>query len=559
MAKRPSRRGIPAPQALGFLIKSHYLADEYPTALTTDRFAAFCVANYSNLPATEVLLKRITQGARYSAPRRMDARRPLFLPHPASQLALSRVIADHRREIVTAINRSALTLYNTEPDMKNERFFVGIDFKGKAEREAEILARYPFIMLTDIANFFHTVYTHSLPWATLGKQAVKDALEPGADKKEKKQVEDHWSHHLDRAIQRGNSRETFGIPVGPDTSRIIAEVLLSGIHLNPELVAILSGREGYRLVDDFFIGFDDEAAAGHCRDVLRRTLWQYNLHLNEEKTDIVRSSQFFEGGWKHEIESFAISVQSAAKQRESIQRLMEISLHYCNLRHDPIPASFFCQRLTTIDIISKNFRFVRDCMLRVARDFTGCLKSVVRFVTQFRDQLGDADSRQVLERWLTQLFAAHTRRGHDMEIAHALVICGILGIPITREAIGLQEREASPVVLAVLGLLAADGLLDEPWDNWRPDPVANVLNGPFWLPYYEAAVRGWSSESEVINTAAGDDFFGPLLKAGVTFLDTADFKSAVPAAAPKSAGGKPHVVRRAPVRSSRRRSTNEYE
>ena len=61
----------------------------------------------------------------------MDARRPLFLPHPASQLALSKVIADHRREIVAAINRSTLTLYNTEPDMKNERFFVGIDFKGK--------------------------------------------------------------------------------------------------------------------------------------------------------------------------------------------------------------------------------------------------------------------------------------------------------------------------------------------------------------------------------------------------------------------------------------------
>jgi hypothetical protein len=42
MAKRPSRRGMPAPQALGYLIKSHYLADELPTVLTTDGFAAFC-------------------------------------------------------------------------------------------------------------------------------------------------------------------------------------------------------------------------------------------------------------------------------------------------------------------------------------------------------------------------------------------------------------------------------------------------------------------------------------------------------------------------------------
>ena len=558
MAKRPSRRRIPAPQALGYLIKSHYLADEFPTVLTTDRFAAFCVTNYANLPATEVLLKRITQGAGYSAPRRIDARRPLFLPNPISQLALSRVIADHRQEIVAVINGSALTLYNTEPDVKNERFFVGIDFKAKAEREAEVLARYPFIMMTDIANFFHTVYTHSLPWAVLGKQVVKDALEPGAGKAEKKHVEDHWCHHLDRAIQRGNSRETFGIPVGPDTSRVVAEVLLSGIHLNPELAEILRAREGYRLVDDFFIGFEDEAAAGHCRDVLRRTLWQYNLHLNEDKTDIMRASQFFGGGWKHEIESFIISRQSAAEQREGIQRLMEIALHHCSLRNDPVPASFFCQRLTSIEIKSDNFRFVRDCMLRVARDFTGCLKSVVKFVTQFRDQLGDAESRQVLERWLAQIFAAHTRRGHDMEIANALVICGILGIPINREAIGLKGREASPVVLAVLGLIAADGLLDEPWDNWRPDPVTNILNGAYWLPYYEAAVRGWTTEFELIEAVAGDDFFGPLVSAGVTFLDTADFKSVAPPP-PRRAGRRPRVVRRAPVRSSRRSVMNEYE
>ena len=172
-------------------------------------------------------------------------------------------------------------------------------------------------------------------------------------------------------------------------------------------------------------------------------------------------------------------------------------------------------------------------MLRVARDFTGCLKSVVKFVTQFRDQLGDARNRGRCWSDGGADFAAHTRRGHDLEIANALVICGILGIPITRETIGLKGREASPVVLAVLGLLAADGLLDEPWDNWRPDPVANILNGAYWLPYYEAAVRGWTTEFELIEAVAGDDFFGPLLSAGVTFLDTADFKSAVPAPPPE--------------------------
>jgi hypothetical protein len=76
--------------------------------------------------------------------------------------------------------------------------------------------------MTDIANFFHTIYSHSLPWAVLGKQHVKDVLEPPINKADKVALDQHWSSQVDKAIQRGNSRETFGIPVGPDTSRMIS-------------------------------------------------------------------------------------------------------------------------------------------------------------------------------------------------------------------------------------------------------------------------------------------------------------------------------------------------
>jgi hypothetical protein len=77
-----------------------------------------------------------------------------------------------------------------------------------------------------------------------------------------------------------------------------------------------------------------------------------------------------------------------------------------------------------------NLPFVRDCMLRVARDSTGCLKSVVIFATQFRTHLIGSESEAVMTRWLKQSFAAHTHRGHDMEIANTLAICGVLGLRV---------------------------------------------------------------------------------------------------------------------------------
>jgi hypothetical protein len=382
------------------------------------------------------------------------------------------------------------------------------------------------VLVADIANFFHTIYSHSLPWAVIGKQSVKDTMDLDRQDPQRKSLNSHWVSRLDTAVQRGNSRETFGIPVGPDTSRIIAELLLSGLHSDITFADILKGREGYRLVDDFFIGFDDEASARRCLDVLRHALWEYNLHLNDGKTRIDRSSMFFYGGWKHEIDNFPVP-EDEVKQREAVQRLMEITLKHCHQRNESLPASFFCARLTTLPIAIANFGFVRDCLLRVARDFTNSLKSVVRFVTLYRPHFTDADALNLMRRWCHQMFVAHAPRGHDLEVSSLLVICGVLGIGVDRAFIAMDERRPSPVVLAALGLLGADGLLDEPWDTWRPTPedTGHLVNGRYWLPHYEAVRRRWTQDSSLIEAFTKDSFLGRLLAAGVTFLDDSDFKS----------------------------------
>jgi hypothetical protein len=340
---------------------------------------------------------------------------------------------------------------------------------------------------------------------------------------------------------------------------MIAEILLSGIHSNQSFETILQDRDGYRLVDDFFIGFDDEAEARRCRDILRRALWEYNLHFNETKTGIKRSSAFFDDSWKYEIDSFDIPKRNLQKQRDAVQRLMEIALEHCKARDDPAPASFFCQKLTRIEIIQGNFPFVRDCMLRVARDFAGCLKSVVIFTTQFRAHLSDGEPKAVMMRWLKQIFATHTRHGHDMEIANALAISGVLGLRVDRDFIAPGNGDVSPVVLAVLGLLSEDGLLAEPWDDWRPKDLASsadIVNSRFWLPYYEAVLRKWTKDPDLFIAFAGDDFFKSLVADSVSFLDTSDFASKIKTVSPHPP--RSGVLQRGPVRSVRRSVVDEY-
>jgi hypothetical protein len=564
MPKLRSRATISPAMSLGYLLKSHYLADEFPSVITTTKFSEYCVANYAALDSLADLLKRTTLYGTFSVPR-STTRRMIALPHPSSQLAMSLIIAENRSAIAKVIGSPKLSLYDTALSKPRERMFGGLNFKARTQREAEILARYPVILVTDIGNFFHTIYSHSLPWSVLGKQNVKDIRE-GKDKKAQATLHGHWANQLDLAIQRGNSRETFGIPVGPDTSRMVAEILLSGIHNDASVTSILNGNDGYRLVDDFFIGFSDETTARQCLDTVRRALWEYNLHLNEAKTRIASASTFFDGGWRHEIETFPIPRTSAIKQREAVQRLMEIALYHCSVRGDSLPASFFCGRLTSLTIVMSNFTFIRDCLLRIARDFTICLKSVAKFVTQYRSLVSEPNSLVVVRNWCQQIFNGHTNRGHDLEVAWTLAICGILGITVSQAFMGINERVVSPVVLAILGLLRADGLLAEPWDDWKtPFPGSGSINdGRYWLPHYEAVRRGWTKDATVIGTIQGDKMFADLLKADVTFLDESDFLSQIPFA-PEPPQTKPFDMKkpliavRERVRSGRQTSASEYE
>src|SRR5690606_30067946 len=76
----------------------------------------------------------------------------------------------------------------------------------------------PLTMLLDISKCFSSIYTHSVGWAIKGS----------AHSKATKQCQSFGSE-FDRLMQRMNHDETNGICVGPEASRIFAEVILSSV------------------------------------------------------------------------------------------------------------------------------------------------------------------------------------------------------------------------------------------------------------------------------------------------------------------------------------------
>ncbi|MCK9226001.1 MAG: RNA-directed DNA polymerase, partial [Candidatus Muirbacterium halophilum] len=143
--------------------------------------------------------------------------------------------------------------------------------------------RYKTQLQIDVSKCFHNLYTHSISWAIKNKFISKrDRCKKvvGFDK------------DFDDLMQKSNYCETNGILIGPEISRIFAEMIFQRIDKNIiknlEKKKILIGKDFdfRRYVDDYFVYFNDSKLKQTIIESINSELFEYKLHLNDAKTVI---------------------------------------------------------------------------------------------------------------------------------------------------------------------------------------------------------------------------------------------------------------------------------
>jgi hypothetical protein len=394
---------------------------------------------------------------------------------------------------------------------------MGLDFRAWQARSKILFADCPYVLKADISRFFYTIYTHSIPWAVIGKEQVKTWL---SNRSTRSKIDDHWSGRLDFALQGCQARETFGIPVGPDTSRIIAELILCGLEKRPRFSSVVASRPGLRLLDDFLIGFDSQRAAEGALTALRHCLWEYNLQINEEKTQAAASRLQFQDQWRLEIEGSRIASTNPNTQLRQIHHALEQALLLCDRTGTDAPASWVCQRLKRISNKSKNFPVVLHAMLRLGRDFPYCLSTVSAFLINNQAVLQAAE-RGRIKGWIISILREHLRSGHHFEISWALLVAAAFNIPLEATDLPLHEELRSPIVFCLLALLQERKLLGITLQQirWRSHFRTQGVTSENWLPLYEAVKRGWTRDKKIVQEVQSVPLLADMLKAGVTFLE----------------------------------------
>lgn len=235
---------------------------------------------------------------RYDNMRNINIPRPLAIPNPIAYRnqckALSDSWNDLKEHFKTKTEKESHKVSRIHiRKLEKQKHLFEMNYKNFSkddvdiENELSIGAR--FVVKADISNCFLSIYTHSIPWALVGKEGAK------SDRNENK-----YFNKLDKFTRNLKFGETHGILIGPHASNLISEIVL--VAVDYEL-----NKKGYkyiRHVDDYTCFIDSHEKSEQFLLDLASNLKNYELSLNHKKTEITVLPLASVEHWVNKIGSF---------------------------------------------------------------------------------------------------------------------------------------------------------------------------------------------------------------------------------------------------------------
>lgn len=301
---------------------------------------------------------------KYKLTRNTNAPRLMWIPHPLSYLFLSNVIRDSWDDIKETIfqgnnlydNISMIIpqdyddyrliklwwwywetetiSYSTSPSPT--RLVLNENREQFIELEKSIGAK--FVMHTDISGCFSNIYTHSIPWAVIWKDKAKNEVN---DRKNWKENSTNWYNVLDKANRIIKNNETNWLPIWPDTSHIISELILS--QVDRELVN--KWYNYIRYIDDYKCYCKTKEEADDFIKDISIELWKYQLELNTKKTFLHDLPNLFSSEWTSKLRNYTLPTEISKKDLYSVLDLLDIAVKYSKEKWDYTPFKYALQRI----------------------------------------------------------------------------------------------------------------------------------------------------------------------------------------------------------------------
>lgn len=281
------------------LLKEGLFSEKLPPIFTSEPFYEYCK---TCAKGTKQKWRKKAEWIPYTFIRNNGMPRLLGIPFPFTYERLCNCLSEYWPEIQKVFQE------NTKLDsgykvsqihvrkMSGKESLFEMNYKNwkmdsSPEDEIRIGARY--IAETDISTCFPSMYTHVIPWSVYGKKETRQIM----DILSKKQWKDDWTNQLDMYCRNTTNGETHGILIGPHSSNVISEIILTKIDAELR-------KENWnfvRYIDDYHCYVPTYGKGKIFLSHLDRILRDYDLQLNYKKTKITTLPQYEQSFWTEKI------------------------------------------------------------------------------------------------------------------------------------------------------------------------------------------------------------------------------------------------------------------
>lgn len=211
-----------------------------------------------------------------------------------------------------------------------------------------------FVVIADIADFYQRIYIHPLENAL--SQCTKKFVH---------------SESIIKFIKGWNHNKSFGIPIGPSASNLLAELILDDV----DKALLTEGVNFCRYVDDYRIFCSNEKEAHNSLALLANILFDFHgLTLQQHKTEIVTNNKFIGEYVKKESDK---EINSLARKLRTILNKLGIDTNpYIPIEFGNLPekVKLAIQNLNLTDLLKEelekpeiDFNLIKFLLRRISQ------------------------------------------------------------------------------------------------------------------------------------------------------------------------------------------------
>ena len=355
--------------------------------------------------------------------------RGLSIPHPKAYADLVLCLADNwdKMNYITEGENSTLKM---KKHADGRLVIMNYDDPIKGEqREIEKSFGKHFVVETDIANFYPSIYSHAIAWALGGFEEAKKSRR---DYKK-------WYNKIDKAVRTTKRMETNGIAIGPATSNIISEIILARVDQEMKEKFVFT-----RFSDDYTAYCDTEKDSHDFIMKLSRDLGLYGLKLGARKTKISPLPRPAAQGWIAQLQSTLPRGSRISARRAS--QYLGLAFNLSKEYPDKSVMKYALRSILHSNLTKGASLEILPHALNLAvhrSELLPVISTTMNNVSSYRFDYS---------KYLPRILEEHVRFGHSAAISWTLYYCWKYGVEIGEDLSGkvIDSHDCIPILLLYL-------------------------------------------------------------------------------------------------------------